>query len=381
MKKINAFINLEQFLKKNIPEELLIWGDKAIIKHKYGLISMGITKHENIREEFNIGNEMIIFGDSGGFQLITGSNTKVDPMKTLYKYKTNEVDWASIFDVPLVSIADGKLIPVLSKEKTVKYAELTCKYSRKMLDRSTGLDIKYYNVIHGNYYEQIGIWFSIVNKLELPRFAINTRFGLKNIALKVAYLIENDIKDVFFFGTASLDNILFMLSIRDYFDVMSLDTTNFNIMSFNREKLVSNQFSKILIVYRDANEVVEIKGDDNPINADEFEEFCICPICSRFSDKKLWFSNLAPYLLVNHNLYIFFQDLKTLEFLSRFKNFKKYRVKIANDPNTLENMIKFIDCVHKVGIDDAYERYEVHFSEFKSKLPKKVEYQSIDGFI
>ncbi len=381
MKNVNAFINLEQFLNKNVPEELLIWGDKAIINHKYGLISMGVTNQENIRQKFNIGNKMIIFGDSGGFQLITGSNTNVSPMKTLHKYETNEVNWASIFDVPLVKISNNKLIPILDKQKTIKNAELTYKYSKVMIDKSNNLNlnIKYYNVLHGNYYDQIGKWFNIVNKLELPQFAINTRFGLKNIALKIAYLIENNIKDVFFFGTASVDNILFLLSVHKYFDNISLDTTNYSMASFSRRKVIPYIFSRNEVFYNEKEKMIGINNELIDIN--DFEEFCLCPICTKFNDKELWFSKIAPYLILNHNIYTFFQNLKILEFLSKFKNFQKYRIKFANNSETVENMVNFIDKTHEVGIEEAYKSYKVYFDKFESKFSGKIKYQSMDNFI
>jgi len=155
---------LAVFKKKGL-EETKFW--KRTIHYPYMLVCAFYgMEYENFREFFDIGEDVFILLDSGGFQIVT-QEKYIDPLKVLrWQMKTSK--YGLILDVPPYHIqgdSEGAHFDSPNKEYFDKCLDATYENAKLALEKKDD-DFNLYGVIQGETYEQIERWFDKLHSLE-----------------------------------------------------------------------------------------------------------------------------------------------------------------------------------------------------------------------
>lgn len=146
----------EKFLKNE--EHFRFYKKGNIFHHPFMLISAGINKNQNLKEDYGLDGKQIILGDSGGFQIATEQIKFNESVRdNIFQWLEKSTNYAINLDIPpyVSSVKNKKGIDFKgSLESTVE----NMKYFEKKQSGST----KYLNVLHGRSYEEKNQWYEQV---------------------------------------------------------------------------------------------------------------------------------------------------------------------------------------------------------------------------
>lgn len=181
------------------------WSENSLIKHDTALISAfyGMKKFKRPDDFKNTK----LFIDSGGFQLITKTDAKIDPV-ALVKFQEENGDVGMVLDRPPVTMEHNMPInqKYVSKEKIRDCAEFTGKNAEIMNKNRQSEDFKLYNILHGINFEIFDIWWSYVKDSDLDGWCIAPKPAGEVISLAYAlvFILSKDIKELHVLGTSSI---------------------------------------------------------------------------------------------------------------------------------------------------------------------------------
>lgn len=108
-----------------------------------------------------------LYGDSGGFQLVTGVEDFIDPIDLAY-WANNHVNKLMTIDIPIIREATEKIF-----KKTAKLQKRNTKLLKSHLDD----DVELYNIVHGKTTKQRREFVDTVYRDDLKKWALGGVYG------------------------------------------------------------------------------------------------------------------------------------------------------------------------------------------------------------
>jgi len=263
------------------------WNSNFPYKYPYVFASFPRFKNtKNLRKEFNIDEDVVVYCDSGGYSILTGVTT-VDPYDLAEFYNKSGIDIGMTLDFP--PYADPHKSIVVEFDKRL---ELTVKASKVLVDNVKS-SVQLYACIHGANERQYEIWRQ---SLELVYDWFGLALGVSPVndphaVLRLIYYLETikNEKPVHFFESG--DTVCFLLISR----------------YANRKGLsVSADSTAAVLSARGGNVYYTILGRATKVGKRQEDALrvipdCICPVCSKYGSERVI---QDPDLLTLHNLYI-----------------------------------------------------------------------------
>ena len=184
------------------------WSENSLMKHDSALIS-AFYAMKNFKRPEDLRNTKL-FIDSGGFQLITKPDAKIDPI-ALVKFQEENGDVGMVLDRPPVIMEYN--MPVnqryVTKEKLIKCAEFTGKNAEIMNKNRQREGFKLYNVLQGDNFDVLDTWWGYVKDCDLDGWCITQKPAGNIIGMTYAltYILSKNIKELHVLGTSSIGSV------------------------------------------------------------------------------------------------------------------------------------------------------------------------------
>ena len=348
----------------------IAWYSKnPIVRHPGTLISAyyGMTAFPN-RDILDFADDVIFFGDSGGYQLGTLGTKypdqlpklkeKLSPAKVL-QWQESVCDIGMTLDVPL-----KRDFPYYSPDEFLHAARESKLYGDIMRANQTNEKFQLFNVIHGRTIEEMETWRTITEAdYTFDGHSLAAQRSLETLALNLGYAIEHFPNTPFHILGASKTQACILMAHANTYTKSTIyydSSTYIGGRSFRRYESPFNYGGVGFTMLQD---------DDHP-NGDQISTmFCDCPICHPIKDRPnlLWDSGTKSGALCSlHNLYWQITYGKMTEAISENKNTDGWNSFMANNASEkTRKYIRFLDDVHDKGLEDAYC---IHFKQNTDNL-------------
>jgi len=325
-------------------EKINWWEHDKVWRHKYLLISAGaynLTDY-NLRERMRIPDDVIVIGDSGGFQQAT-RNFNLNPISVL-RWQEKNCDIGVILDRPPYKLRDDNgRHPILEKSTSNfnKYLEITYDNARVMYDNRENKRLKLYGVIQGSNKHEIETWYDKINGIgDWDGWAIAPKppGDLLSLAMYLKFIEENSINRLHIFLSTTIDAFMLVAYINsNYLDIdITMDSVSF---------LMAEKFGKIVspITYKFTDLFSRKYIGDKDI-----KWVCDCPWCTSYRDdldEYVKTFDINFYYIINmHNLYklVTFVDMVN-EYAKDYDLFVDIVKQVASNPNNVLSVIDRYD--------------------------------------
>ena len=339
--------------------DLVWWRKESPIYYPCLLVSAyhGINYAPDFRERLNL-HDILIMGDSGGFQLSKGK--VVDVIKSLRWQERN------------CDIGMGLDIPPTKHITPEQRLEISFKYHVVMEKNRQNYDMLLLKVFHAPSLAYMKLWYKNFKDLDMDGWAIspkNTPFVIW-LAVMFCYLYEkgeiDDSKWVHVFALSGKESLPVVYYIKS---IIKKDIT-FDSSTWAMARKFRRYFSPINYSTGDLQIGDHITSDRSlPISTNELDEFgddspCICPICTKYPLTKQ-----DPVLIAFHNLYVILQWCAFLNYLSKKREkLREWIVRsFSNNPKVL-GAVEIIDAQLEKGFDAVEQQMEKYYEEkYKGK--------------
>jgi tRNA-guanine family transglycosylase len=304
------------------------WEEQSFFKYPYMLITAfyGMKWKDNFREFFNIPDDFVIIGDSGGFQNMT-MNANLDPIEVL-RWQEKHCQIGLTFDLPIMND---------TIEQIKRKQEGTAKNAAIAFNNRKNKNLKLYAVFQGHTINQQNYMEECYNNnIPLNEFDGIAIGGLVPISgnteklITVLTLFCYKVKDynlpVHFFGLSGNKIMPYIMYLSKTFNLhITFDSSSYGAGAIRREFWKGNGDAKI--------NVMKEHFDTIP---------CDCPVCNKVKHWKEYQKDgsLAGGLISLHNLY------QTIKFVETSQN---------KEPILNPKYKKFIDVMKEFGPDKAFQ--------------------------
>jgi len=328
----------------------------------YGMYGVGRNAKVNYRQMVNIPKDILLIGDSGGFQIASfakkGEVCDLTPIDSL-RWMEENCDIAMNLDVP--PNLDGNP----SYDDFIKALDVSVKNFELFEKERKNYDMKLLNVLHGESIEMMDIWYNRVKDFKFDGWAIGMKppFDPMIQALGFMYLWEKGEFDkesctnIHFFGTSGkhvVPTIVYAAYKLRRKILVTYDSSSYNIGSIYRTYYTPFDIGPHLSF----GEKFKL------INPHLLDLPCKCPVCVNIKDiKELNESDIYAGTLISlHNLYQYWYYNDVLTSLVPCKDlFLEYIKKINISDKALKS-IEFIDYAIEKGLANAVEKFKNDFS-------------------
>lgn len=326
----------------------------------------------NVREE--LGKDIFIFGDSGGWQQRTSKGEKLDPIEILRWIEKN-CNIGAYLDVPYMS----------EKENFKEIVRQTAKDYEIMARNRTNYDIKFIKPFHGGTIAEFEYYYQHVKDIPADGWGLGPKFKPFTIhtALMYSFLVNKGFEEGWlhiFAKTGVRDFPLIYYIKAMHGKEFSFDSSSWiNFSRFRRYFYLTDYCSVDILIGKRLN---RLKDKIITINLENYEEFegkmmpCICPVClsMRFNKKLLEQSSLELNL---HNFYVLLLYSLQFDFLSSDPSALEIAVEIIHGKESeIWHAIQIVKLGVEEGFRKAYEYYKyTYLPNLKSKVKEKTVFQ------
>lgn len=353
----------------------LKWWEKEnpFFTYPYLLISSYHALEKKWSREKNVKNkDVVVFGDSGGFQQIS-KQIEIEPIRVL-KWLENNCDVGFTLDYPPFEFKSGVNVRIpVSKQKfewCLKKTIINNKIYEKY--RSNNSNLKIYNVVHGPTIERLSKWYESVKDFNGYGFATGGVKPVSNSLMQVVspmFLYDKGFRgNLHIFGLSGIDVTLSMAYLSKHFSNLTYDSS-----TYAKGKTTSVAIHPYTLRFSFPFGNREQKSFSEKLREFKFEKIpCDCEVCKiinkNINIEKFYeqISSKQTSLLSLHNLNILIKFNNFLNIIVKnephFRRFVKF---IATNPDNVFDSFDFIDMVVEKGFDKAYDK-------FKNKLNHQI---------
>ncbi len=306
------------------------WEPNSFFQYDSMLISAyyGMKWKDNFREFFNIPNDFIIIGDSGGFQNMT-QNANLNPIEVL-RWQEKHCQIGLTFDLPIFKDDSYKI----KQQKQIQ----TTKNAQVALEKRENKGLKLYAVFQGHNIEEQEYMLECYQKYTdgiekfdgiaiggLVPISGNTEMLIKVLTL-FCYNTSKYNKPIHFFGLSGNKIIPYIIYLQRLFNLdITFDSSSYGAGAIRREFWIGNGKKKINCMKENYDKIP-----------------CDCPVCSIVKDFNEYKKDgsIAGGLISLHNLY------QTLQHIEKMK---KTELKLNNKYK------RFIDIMKDKGPEYAFD--------------------------
>ena len=310
-------------------------------------------------------NRLKLISDSGGFQMLVGRVTYIDP-KNLANFYNENADIGIVLDIPLYNGVDNDTL--------VKFAKLQKKNTRRLMDNLDG-SVELLNVCHGYEPDKYFKYLDIVEEDEIGRLCIGGLNFMSSIVnslssfIRIVERYKSKYKHFHILGVynPSILSCFIYLAETMFKDVLitsdastALQSSRSGLLHLQRE---FNKPSERLIIGSKTNKLQHFN---------QFRQIpCCCPICRlvKYTDVfSFMLSNPVIRILTIHNILEINKVLMSLATMATQMSFDDYL-------NVLKSILKrhsgyditvtgfnYIKTVLEHGIDKADLKYKQYFN-------------------
>lgn len=191
------------------------------LRYPYFLITGGhFFKNKTICEQMGLfdSDDVLVFGDSGGFQIATGALSYSEELKIqIFNWLEQNSTIAANLDIPPFGIYTFK--------ESLQISLLNFDY----FDKNQTGKTKYLNVLQGKNLSELTTWYNEVKDFNFSGWAINVKGNsfekiMSAISLLLEYREFSDKKVlVHFFGTTKIDDIIIISELQSLFNIKGYD--------------------------------------------------------------------------------------------------------------------------------------------------------------
>lgn len=168
-------------LKSGLPWRF--WSDEfpEYYRHKYFLVTGGHSyKKMEHAKEYGFPNDMVVMGDSGGFQVCSGAiEWEESLLEKMFLWLENNSNVAINLDIPPRRKYEGKFTECLDiSKKNFKY------FANHQTGRTDFL-----NVLHGSTYDKYNFWYDQVKGMPFKGWGVGGASGSVNAIIDVLCLL------------------------------------------------------------------------------------------------------------------------------------------------------------------------------------------------
>jgi len=278
--------------------------------HPYYLVTAGhYYKKPTYSKDMGLfdNDEVVIFGDSGGYQIGTGILKFSDEMiDKIYTWLENNAHVAPIIDIPPSSLMNSKkLFKSFDDCLEVSYNNTTALLSRPKTNTS------FLNVMQGYSYGQIDQWFEKMNTLKLDGWCLGSRTNKINALLyKLAVLKESDelnrdsVKYLHIFGVSKISDFILLTRLQKILNELTDNRVQLSLDSSSpgRSAAFGSYFSSFDLKRMSFGKTT-FSNKFTDWSMDSLLP-CDCPACDGITYETISQFNTSSYSrMILHNLY------------------------------------------------------------------------------
>lgn len=342
------------------------WSDNALIPYDSVLMSayfaMGRVDH---REDMECRDDVLFFGDSGGFQLLSMGEkdpkrkakleAKLNP-RNIIKWQQDVCDIGMTLDVPLPRHNENPY----TEAKFQSYLKTSTQNGNLMRELHENKNLQLFDCLHGKNLEDLTQWYkTTTQEHEFDGFSLSSSTVIKKLLpLRLGFAMEHfEGKPFHILGVSAPQLVLLMAYANKY----AKSTIYFDSSSAS----LGRMYRKYVNFYDIAGGGIQLVEEHEKYeNMKRFT--CPCPVCSELDDiSDLWKKKtLSGAMISLHNLYWMVNFTEFVNELVHDEEAFTSFIRRNCQPWILESM-EFLDMVHEQGLEDAYMK---HFSKNTQKL-------------
>jgi len=326
------------------------WSSNNISGYKYPAILLSAPYFmKESRDSMLIENDVLVVGDSGGFQILTGKIDWLEPISIL-RWQEANCDIGIALDVPPVSSINS--IP--NSSFVEKCAEKSAR-NYEIAERNRRSDkLILLKPLQGTKLEHLEIWYNSTKSIELDGYALAPKpiDDPMVFALQVIFIHEREEQErTHIFLGSGLHVIPVIIYSTYFFKSVTFDSTVPSTYGANRI---------YTIFYAPTSFRIQIPSRRNPPNMRRLP--CDCPVCSKVSYADFCKGeNDAVGLFVLHNLFTFLKYIHVLDALCDDKDlFLQYVESFCKDETTKAiEMMMYYEEGH--ATKECYKKFLPYF--------------------
>ena len=358
------------------------WYENSLLPYNAMLVSAYIGM-SNIKNRSQIRDDVLFFGDSGGYQILKYYLGKLnDPnifkkltWEKVIKWQMKVCDIGMTLDHPTsrtwVETKNKKIFEDRLKQSK-KNALAMLDYKDKYIEEAYNPDFKLFNCIHGEFYDDMERWYRETTdnyNIEYDGFSLSTSTKMRYILpLRLGFAMEHSTgKPFHLLGISSPSSLSLMAYANKYIKTQ--------VYFDSKTASLGRMIRKYMNIWDFAGDGFKLY--ENPKYDDFSAPPCDCPVCKQLKrPEDLWESGTTSGILITlHNL---FWMANYAEFISNYvyckDEFVNYIRQIALDPHDdphrhpksskksngvswLLSYIEFLDYVHENDLQTAWNKY------------------------
>lgn len=334
------------------------WNKDALMPYNSLLMSayfgMDMIK---TREDMGCPEEVLFFGDSGGYQLLSMGlkdekkyaklSEKLTP-KNVIEWQQDICDIGMTLDIPLPRENVNSYTPSMYR----KHLDISKKNAWAMREMHTNKKFHLFNCVHGSTFHDMVQWKDECEEgHDYDGYSLSTSSTIKKLlSLRLGFAQEFSTgKPYHLLGVSSLQNVLLIAYANKY--------TKTTVYFDSSSSAAGRMYRKYINFYDLGGGGINlVEEHDKYLNMEGFT--CPCPVCSQLVTKEdMWAKKtLSGVLITLHNLYW-------------MGNFTEFANQLVHDDEAFDSFVRrncqpwvkesmnFLDDVHDIGLEDAYNRH------------------------
>ena len=302
-------------------------------------------KDNNHRSRMKYPDDMVLIGDSGGFQIMMankkGIGINIDPIKIL-RWMENNADIGMNLDSPPTDNFEYSL------RTSIQNFEL-------FQNNRENYIFKLYNILHGKSYNDIITWYSHVKDFDFDGWAIGIR-PHTNTYLKILsflYLLEHGEESIYqnthFFGISSMDNMIALSMLSKKFDL----SLTFDSSTWATGYRFSDYYFPLDV--RHKSRLGQTKNSMKSLP-------CDCPVCQSTDIKEIYkYETMTPSLISYHNLYNFIETNRMINVLVDDIEALFQYGKSVNENILISDIVNILNDFDNYNTEYIYSKYKKLF--------------------
>jgi len=266
---------------------------ESLLFHSSLLVSAGLFIDKvNFREKCEIGKDVLVVGDSGGFQILKGVKEFLEPVRIL-RWQERNVDVGITLDVPPLN--PKNLGPLNDIERFRKCARMSARFNEIMERNRETNDLILLKVLQGGVKKELEIWYNETKKQKFDGYALSIKppNDPMQVALHTTFIHEKEAPErVHIFLGSGFDVIPTIIYASQLFRHVTFDSSSPFTLGMNYRWYLTPTFPKFKI------RIAPIKGVVPKLK----NLPCDCPVCTTHNCSD--FVENGP-LIALHNLYVF----------------------------------------------------------------------------
>ena len=337
------------------------WRDDNISGYRHPAVLLSAPYFvKNSRSDLLIGDDVLVVGDSGGFQILTGKIDWLEPI-TILRWQEENCDIGITLDVPPVSSISS--IPDISfVEKCARKSARNYEIAARNRRNDKLLLLK---PLHGAKLEQLKIWHKRIKDIDLDGYALSPKPAADPMifALHTIFIHEAEMPERIHVFLGSGSNIIPVIIYSSYFfKNVTFDSTTPLLRARNRCYIIS--FVPVTFYIRMLSRETLPSMKRLP---------CDCPVCSKISSAADFYKeiNNGERFLELHNLFITLRYIHTLDALCDCRDSFHEYVRVFCSDETLKaiEMMMYYEEGHSVS--ECYEKFSAYFRFNRCQKPKQ----------